>query len=30
MTWVDFRVSDPDPLDQLTGGITGERPLGTL
>jgi hypothetical protein len=30
MTWVDFRVSDPDPLDQLTGGITGERPFGTL
>jgi hypothetical protein len=30
MTWMDFRVSDPDPLDQLTGGITGERPFGTL
>jgi len=27
---VDFRVSHPDPLDQLTRGITGERPFGTL
>jgi TIR domain-containing protein len=25
MTWVDFRVSDPDPLDQLLWGITGRR-----
>src|ERR1044072_4420075 len=26
MTWVDFRVSAPDPLDQLHWGITGRRP----
>ena len=25
MTWVDFRTSDPDPLQQLIWGITGER-----
>jgi hypothetical protein len=25
MTWVDFRKKDPDPLDQLIWGITGER-----
>jgi hypothetical protein len=25
MTWVDFRASDPDPLDQLLWGITGRR-----
>ncbi len=25
MTWVDFRVTDPDPLDQLIWGITGRR-----
>jgi TIR domain len=29
MTWVDFRVSDPDPLDQLLWGITGRRPSAT-
>ena len=26
MTWVDFRVIDPDPLSQLIWGITGRRP----
>jgi hypothetical protein len=26
MTWVDFRVTDPDPLLQLIWGITGRRP----
>jgi TIR domain len=26
MTWVDFRVNDPDPLDRLVWGITGQRP----
>ena len=26
MTWVDFRNTDPNPLDQLTWGITGIRP----
>jgi hypothetical protein len=25
MTWVDFRESDPDPLDQFIWGITGQR-----
>lgn len=25
--WVDLRVPEPDPLDQLAWGITGERPL---
>jgi GTPase SAR1 family protein len=25
MTWVDFRKSDPDPLNQLIWGITGQR-----
>jgi small GTP-binding protein len=25
MTWVDFRQLDPDPIDQLVWGITGER-----
>ena len=25
MTWVDFRSSDPDPLQQLIWGITGQR-----
>jgi TIR domain len=25
MTWVDFRKSDPDPLQRLIWGITGER-----
>ncbi len=26
MHWVDFRTSDPDPMYQLTWGITGIRP----
>lgn len=26
MTWVDFRVSTPDPVQQLIWGITGKRP----
>jgi hypothetical protein len=26
MTWVDFRVTDPDPLSRLIWGITGRRP----
>ena len=26
LTWVDFRRTDPDPLDQLIWGITGDRP----
>jgi hypothetical protein len=26
MTWVDFRLVDPDPLAQLIWGITGQRP----
>jgi hypothetical protein len=26
MTWVDFRIADPDPLAQLIWGITGQRP----
>ncbi len=26
MTWVDFRSQDPDPLQLLIWGITGERP----
>ena len=25
MTWVDFRKQDPDPLERLIWGITGER-----
>jgi hypothetical protein len=25
MTWVDFRVADPDPLDRFVWGITGKR-----
>jgi hypothetical protein len=24
--WVDFRVTNPDPLEQLIWGITGEKP----
>ncbi|MFL5591536.1 MAG: toll/interleukin-1 receptor domain-containing protein [Ktedonobacteraceae bacterium] len=27
MTWVDFRKQDPDPLERLIWGITGEREL---
>ena len=26
MTWVDFRRSKPDPMEQLIWGITGEKP----
>jgi hypothetical protein len=26
MTWVDFRVDDPDPLKKLVWGITGKKP----
>jgi hypothetical protein len=26
MTWVDFRLTDPDPLRRLLWGITGQRP----
>jgi hypothetical protein len=26
MGWVDFRRTDPDPLDLLIWGITGTRP----
>jgi len=26
MTWVDFRQSDPEPMDRLEWGITGVRP----
>jgi len=26
MTWVDFRKEDPNPMEQLIWGITGERP----
>jgi hypothetical protein len=26
LQWVDFRVSDPDPLEQLLWGITGQKP----
>jgi DNA-binding response OmpR family regulator len=26
MTWVDFRKQDPDPMKQLSWGVTGERP----
>ena len=25
MTWVDFRKSEPEPMDQLVWGITGNR-----
>ncbi len=24
-TWVDFRVDDPDPMDDLVWGITGKK-----
>jgi formylglycine-generating enzyme required for sulfatase activity len=26
LTWVDFRISDPDPMYQLRWGITGNKP----
>jgi hypothetical protein len=25
MTWVDFRMQDPDPMEQLIWGISGEQ-----
>ncbi|GAC1688669.1 MAG: hypothetical protein PVS3B3_10580 [Ktedonobacteraceae bacterium] len=28
MTWVDFRKTEPDPMDRLEWGITGERKGG--
>jgi TIR domain len=28
-TWVDFRKSDPDPLERLYWGITGQKPSQT-
>jgi nucleotide-binding universal stress UspA family protein len=28
MTWVDFRVNEPEPLSRLIWGITGRRPHG--
>jgi len=27
-TWVDFRSAEPDPLDRLAWGVTGQRPAG--
>lgn len=30
MTYVDFRVDDPDPMHQLVWGITGERSYSAL
>ena len=27
MTWVDFRLQDPEPLSRLIWGITGQRPV---
>jgi hypothetical protein len=27
MTWVDFRIQDPDPLQRLVWGITGKRDM---
>ena len=28
MTWVDFKKDEPDPMEQLIWGITGERKFG--
>jgi hypothetical protein len=28
MTWVDFRKEDPNPMERLIWGITGERDRG--
>jgi hypothetical protein len=28
LTWVDFRIQDPNPFEQLIWGITGERTKG--
>jgi hypothetical protein len=30
MTWVDFRVNDPEPIAQLMWGITNVRPSGSF
>lgn len=27
-TWVDFRSAEPDPMDRLAWGVTGQRPAG--
>lgn len=27
-TWVDFRHTEPDPMDRLVWGVTGQRPSG--
>ncbi|OYU97835.1 MAG: transcriptional regulator, partial [Burkholderiales bacterium PBB5] len=27
-TWVDFRNAEPNPLDRLVWGVTGQRPAG--
>jgi hypothetical protein len=29
LTWVDFRKAEPDPVEQLVWGITGERAPGS-
>jgi hypothetical protein len=26
LTWVDLAATEPDPIDQLVWGITGEQP----
>jgi len=28
MTWVDFHIKDPDPMQRLLWGITGKREMG--
>jgi hypothetical protein len=28
LTWVDLSATEPDPIDQLVWGITGEQPTG--
>ncbi len=30
LTWVDFRLEYPEPMGQLTWGITGQKPQGNL
>ncbi|MEA5523413.1 EAD6 domain-containing conflict system protein [Nodularia spumigena] len=30
LTWVDFRLVYPEPMGQLTWGITGQKPQGNL
>ncbi len=27
MTWVEFLTDEPDPLERLVWGVTGERPF---